>query len=62
MQDVKRTQGLADAAAHLCFAYDELRAAGYNGWSGELRMLLAIIDAEIEWLQNRDSGVRVGGT
>lgn len=58
MQEVKKTQGLAGAAAHLCSAYDELIAAGYEGWSRELRMLVEIIDAEIEWLRDHDRTVR----
>jgi hypothetical protein len=54
MQELKKAQGLAGAAGHLCAAYEELAAAGYDGWSGELRMLIDIIDAEIEWLRSRD--------
>lgn len=58
MQDVKRTQGLAGAAGHLCLAYEELLAAGYGGWSAELRLLIEIIDAEIEWLRGHDHSVQ----
>ena len=61
MQEVRKVHGLAGAAAHLCSAYDELRAAGYDGWSDELRMLIAIIDAEIEWLQEPESTVPATG-
>ena len=61
MQEVRKSQGLAGAAGHLCSAYEELKAAGYEGWSGELRMLIEIIDAEIEWLRGQDSTVPVAG-
>ena len=61
MQEEKTAQGLASAAGHLCAAYEELAAAGYDGWSGELRMLMEIIDAEIEWLRDHDRSIRVAG-
>jgi hypothetical protein len=46
MQEVK-VQGLAGAAGHLCAACEELAAAGYEGWSREIKALIDIIDAEI---------------
>ena len=58
MQDVKRVQGLTSAAGHLCLAYQELADAGYSGWSGELRLLIEIIDAEIEWLRGHERTVQ----
>ena len=57
MQELKRAQGLASAAAQLCAAHEELTAAGYDGWSGELKALMDIIDAEIEWLRGHDRAV-----
>jgi hypothetical protein len=54
MQEAKKAQGLAGAAAHLCSAYEELMSAGYDGWSRELRMLIEIIDAEIDWLRDHE--------
>jgi hypothetical protein len=57
MQDLKKAQGLAAAAGHLCAAYEDLAAAGFDGWSGELKMLIDIIDAEIEWLRGQDRTV-----
>jgi len=53
MQETTTAQGLAGAAGHLCSAYEELVAAGYDGWSRELRALIEIIDAEIDWLRGR---------
>jgi hypothetical protein len=61
MQEVKTAQRLSGAAAHLCSAYEELVAAGYDGWSRELRMLMEIIDAEIEWLRDHEPTVRFAG-
>lgn len=61
MQEVKAAQGLAGAAAHLCSAYEELVAAGYDGWSRELRLLMEIIDAEMEWLRDQERTVRFAG-
>jgi hypothetical protein len=55
MQQTEKARGLADAAAYLCSAYEELMAAGYEGWSRELRMLMEIIDAEIDWLRTDES-------
>jgi hypothetical protein len=54
MQDGKRVQELAEAASHLCAAFDELSVAGYGAWSDELRQLIDIIAAEIGWLQTHD--------
>lgn len=51
MHDVAKIQELAEAAGHLCSALDELSAAGYESWSGELKHLMDIIAAEIAWLQ-----------
>lgn len=64
MQEVKKAQRLAGAAGDLYAAYEELTAAGYEGWSGEIRMLIDIIDAEIEWLRSHDRPrtVRVAGS
>jgi hypothetical protein len=59
MQELKRAQGLAGAAAHLCAAYEELVAAGFDGWGGELKSLIDIIDAEIEWLRGQDRTILV---
>ena len=56
MQEPK-TLGLAGAAAHLCAAYEELAAAGYEAWSDELKALIEIIDSEIEWLRGHDRNV-----
>lgn len=55
MQQTEKARGLAGAAAHLCSAYDELLAAGYERWSVELRMLMEIIDAEIDWLRTDET-------
>jgi hypothetical protein len=62
MQEVKKAQGLAGAAGHLCAAYEELMAAGYDSWSSELRLLIEIIDAEIAWLRDQDRPVQVIGS
>jgi hypothetical protein len=51
MHEAQTDERLACAAAQLCLAYEELAAAGYNGWSSEIRMLTDIIDAEIHWLR-----------
>ena len=54
MSDGKRVQELAEAASHLCAAFDELSDAGYASWSDEVKQLVDIIAAEIGWLQQRD--------
>ena len=61
MPEATRAQALAGAAAYLCLAYEELAAAGYDAWSSEVRMLTEIIDAEIEWLRERESAIRFAG-
>jgi hypothetical protein len=58
MTDTTTAQALAGAASYLCSAHDELRAAGYNLWSNELRTLIEIIDAEIEWLRDHETATR----
>jgi hypothetical protein len=60
MQEFKTVQRLTNAAAQLCAAYDELGSAGYEGWSSEIKALIDIIDAEVEWL--RRHGFTVGLT
>lgn len=55
MQDLKRVQELAEAASHLCSAFDELSVAGYETWSNELKQMIEIIAAEIGWLQTEDA-------
>ncbi|HEX3179330.1 MAG TPA: hypothetical protein VHZ49_21830 [Methylomirabilota bacterium] len=50
MHQVAKVRRLAATAAHLCSAYDDLVAAGYDSWGEELRAVLEIIDAEIQWL------------
>ena len=52
MQELKTVQGLANAAAQLCAAHDELASAGYEGWSREIKALIDIIDAEVEWFRS----------
>jgi len=47
MEQLKKARELADAASHLCAAYEELAAAGYEVWSAELKALIDIIDAEM---------------
>jgi hypothetical protein len=59
MQELKRGQALAGAAAHLCAAYEELTAAGFDGWGAELKGLIDIIDAEIDWLRGHDRTILV---
>jgi hypothetical protein len=59
MQKRKTVEELAGAAAQLCAAHDELRAAGYEGWSREIRALIDIIDAEIEWLRGDHLTIRL---
>jgi hypothetical protein len=54
MREPKTVQGLANAAAQLCAAHDELAAAGYEGWSAELKALIEIIDAEVDWFRSHD--------
>lgn len=61
MSDAKNAQGLAGVAAHLCSAYEELVAAGYAAWSTEIRMLIEIIDAEIEWVRDREIAIAAPG-
>jgi len=61
MDETRKVQRLADAAAHLCVAYDELAAAGYGPWSAELKMLVEILDAELEWLRD-EASCRVAGS
>jgi hypothetical protein len=51
MADEPRIQGLAAAAGYLCAAHDDLLAAGYKGWSAELKELIDILGLELEWLQ-----------
>ena len=58
MAEATTAQALAGAAAYMCSAHDELRAAGYNVWSNELRTLIEIIDAEIEWLRDHETATR----
>ena len=55
MQDMKKVHELAQAASHLCSAFDELSAAGYETWSDELKQMIDIIAAEIGWLQTQDA-------
>jgi len=55
MQDVKKVRELAEAASHLCSAFDELSGAGYDAWSNELKQMIDIIAAEIGWLQTQDA-------
>lgn len=52
MPDMKGVQGLTSAAAQLCAAHEELAAAGYELWSREIRALIDIIDAELDWLRS----------
>lgn len=54
MQEAKKVRELAEAASHLCAAFDELSAAGYGAWSDELKQFIEIIAAEIGWLQTPD--------
>jgi hypothetical protein len=54
MPDERAIQGLAGAAGYLCSAFDELTAAGYEGWSDEVRLLIEIVAAEISWLQQHE--------
>ena len=61
MPDAKKLQGLAGAAAHLCSAYEELVAEGYEGWGSEIKMLIAIMDAEIDWLHERETALTIPG-
>ena len=58
MHELQRVQGLANAAAHLCAAHEELAAAGYDGWSEEIKAVIDIIDAEVEWLRGQGVTVR----
>jgi len=53
MPDQGRIQELAGAAGYLCSAYEELSMAGYMGWSSELKALIDIIGAEIDWLSSK---------
>ena len=59
MPDLTRIQGLVTAAAQLCAAHDELAAAGYESWSGEIKALIDIIDAEVDWLRSDGVTLRV---
>lgn len=52
MHELKAIQGLASAAAQLCAAHEELAAAGYDRWSREVRALIDIMDAEVDWLRS----------
>lgn len=54
MQQRRTVQELANAAARLCEAHEELAAAGYEGWSAEVKAVLDIIDAELDWLRGHD--------
>lgn len=54
-------EGLAAAAAHLCAAHEELVVAGYETWSAEIRMLLEIIDVEMDWLREHRTSMQSGG-
>jgi len=58
MHERSAVQGLSSAAAELCAAHDALAAAGYHGWSVELRALIDIIDAEIECLRGHGLTIR----
>jgi hypothetical protein len=58
MPDLTMMQGLATAAAQLCAAHDELAAAGYESWSREIRALIDIIDAEVDWLRSDGVAIR----
>ena len=58
MQQRRTVQELASAAARLCEAHEELAAAGYEGWSAEIKAVLDIIDAELDWLRGHGVAVR----
>jgi hypothetical protein len=58
MQEAKKVQELAEAASHLCSAFDGLSVAGYELWSDELKQLIDIIAAEIGWLQQSQDVTR----
>ncbi|MGH7277162.1 MAG: hypothetical protein ACREJG_00580 [Candidatus Rokuibacteriota bacterium] len=47
----RRIGHLAGVAAHLTAAHDELARAGFDTWADEIEPLLAIIAAEISWLE-----------
>ena len=57
MSQPRTAQGLAGAAAHLCAAYEELAAAGCDSWCSEVKLLIDILDAELEWLRGQDRSV-----
>ncbi len=57
MDESGRSQGLNDAASHLCCALDELATSGYESLILSLHDLLERIDAEISWLESlREAG------
>ena len=62
MPDLTTIQGLATAAAQLCAAHDELAAAGYESWSREIKALIDIIDAEVDWLRSDGVTLRVASS
>ena len=59
MQELRAMQRLASAAAQLCAAHEELAAAGYESWSQEIRQLIDIIDAEVDWILSTDFSARI---
>jgi hypothetical protein len=61
MPEAKKMQALALAAAHLCSAYEELVAEGYDGWRSEIKILIDIMDAEIEWLHGAETALAAPG-
>ena len=62
MQKRKTFEALAGAAAQLCAAHEDLAAAGYDSWSREIRALIDIIDAEIEWFRGEHLAVRLAAS
>jgi|RifCSP13_1_1023834.scaffolds.fasta_scaffold183795_2 hypothetical protein len=52
MDESGRSQGLNEAASHLCCALDELATSGYESLILSLHVLLERIDAEISWLES----------
>jgi hypothetical protein len=59
MRNGRAVQGLTSAAAELCAAHEALAAAGYETWSAEIRALIDIIDAEIDWLRGEGLAIRL---
>ena len=52
MDESGRSQGLNEAASHLCCALDGLATSGYESLILSLHVLLERIDAEISWLES----------